>query len=279
MGSKFFCTWCAFALSCALSGQVAVREQATFAHVTQTPAAVSVGLTNFTTGPLQAVLTLEWIPPQGKPDAVTRRTIELNPGDSNWQIPLPLAAVGNPLTERLRYQISTASRNYSAFATRQGILSLPEIADDAFTLNVVSADVPRRNRPYSVHILAEHPVTHKPMAGIAIRCKGSSAVTDADGATVLQIPAGDPAETTSVTIEGKLGDYLQKRELFLQPKPDAVHIYTDKPLYQPGQTMHIRFLALSSAGPVQAHSRATSASWMSRRMCCSTQKSTLHASA
>ena len=235
-----------------MSAQVAVREDATFARVTKTPATVSVGVKNSSTGPLQAVLTLEWIPPEGKPDVTTRRTIELNPGESNLEVPLPLPAAGNTLTERLRYRLSPSSKNYTAFGPQQGILSLPEIADDAFTLGVVTADLPRRGRPYPVHVLAAHPVTHRPMPGVVIRCKGSSAVTRADGMATLQVPVDDdPEEPNSAAIEGKLGDYVQTREISLWVRPDTVKIYTDKPLYQPGQTMHVRILALSSAGPVQ----------------------------
>lgn len=253
-GPRLLGALCAFTVGCTLSAQVAVREDATFASVAKTPATVSVGLKNSSTEPLQAVLTLEWIPPEGKPHVTTHRTMELNPGESSLEVPLPLSPDDNPLTERLRYQLSPSSKNYAAFGPQEGILSLPEIAEDAFALSVVTADVPRRDRPYPIHVLAAHPVTHRPMVGVAIRCNGSSGVTDADGIATLEIRPDDHAkETDSVTIEGKLGDYVQTHELSLRALPDRVNVYTDKPLYQPGQTMHVRILALSSAGPVRAN--------------------------
>ncbi len=237
-----------------MSAQVAVREDATFVSVTKAPATVSAGLTNSSAEPLEAVLTLKWISPEGKADLTTRRTIEVKPGDSKVEVPLPLPAEGNPLTERLRYELSPDSKNYAAFSPQEGVLSLPEIADNAFMLSVVTVDRARRGRLYPVHVLAAHPVTHRPMAGVAIRCKGYSAVTRADGTATLDIPVDNEfEESNSVTVEGKLGDFVQTRELSLSVRPDTVKIYTDKPLYQPGQTMHVRILALSSAGPVQAN--------------------------
>lgn len=131
------------------------------------------------------------------------------------------------------------------------MLSLPEIADDAFTLSIVTADVPRRGRPYPIHVLAAHPITHRPVSGIAIRCGKTSTITGGDGIAMLQIPVEESEEDESVTVEGKLGDYVQRREVSLLARPDAVNIYTDKTLYQPGQTMHVRILSLSSAGPVR----------------------------
>lgn len=221
-------------------------------RLAKAPTTASIAIENSTNTPLQAILIVQWIPPVGRPDASARRVVEVNPGQSQIELPLPLPATGNPLTERLRYQLAPGAKNYTAFGPQQGVLSLPEIANDAFTLSVVTADLLRRGRPYPVHVLAAHPVTHRPMSGVAIRCEESSAVTGADGTVTLQISADDDAEEANpITIEGKLGDYVQTRELWLQPRPDTLNIYTDKPLYQPGQTMHVRILALSSAGPVQ----------------------------
>jgi hypothetical protein len=80
-----------------MSAQVAIREDATFVRLTKTPASVSVGLKNAGTVPLQAVLTLEWLAPEGKPDVTTRRTIELNPGESNIEIPPSAPGGGQPI--------------------------------------------------------------------------------------------------------------------------------------------------------------------------------------
>lgn len=255
-----------------MSAQVAVREDATVVRLAKGPTTVAVGMRNSSNSPLQAVVMLEWLPPEGRPDATVRRAIDLTPGESKIEVPLPLPAAGDPLTERLRYRVTAGEKNYTAFAPQQGILSLPEIADAAFTLTIVTADFPRRGRSYPIHVLAAHPITHKPVSGIAIRCGKTSTITDADGIAMLQIPIEDSAEDDSVTVEGKLGDYVQTQEVSLLPWPDAVNIYTDKPLYQPGQTMHVRILSLSSAGAVRGNWNTRSACLMSGRMCSLTQR-------
>ncbi|HEX4167552.1 MAG TPA: hypothetical protein VHZ55_18960 [Bryobacteraceae bacterium] len=89
-----------------MSAQVAVREDATVVRLAKAPTTVTVGIRNSSNSPLQAVLTLEWIPPEGKPDLTVRRAIDLNPGESKIEVPLPLSAAGNPLTERLRYWVT-----------------------------------------------------------------------------------------------------------------------------------------------------------------------------
>jgi hypothetical protein len=94
------------------------------------------------------------------------------------------------------------------------------------------------------------------MAGVAIRCNGSSSVTSAAGRATLQIPfPTDSEEFSSLTVEGKLGDFVQTRELSLAVRLDMVNIYTDKPLYQPGQTMQrigiFRRIRLFTAGAVR----------------------------
>ena len=239
-------------VGCALSAQVAVREDATAVRLDKAPTTVAVAMRNSSNSLLQAVLTLEWIRPDGKPVATAHRAIELTPGESKVEVALPLPAVGNPLTERLQYRITPGDKNYSAFDPQQGILSLPEIARDAFTLSIATADDPRRGSPYPIHVFAAHPVTRRPVSGVAIRYGKVSMVTGADGTATLQIPIQETDDDDSVTIEGRLGDYIQARELSLPPRPDTVNIYTDKPLYQPGQTVHVRILSLSSAGPVRA---------------------------
>lgn len=252
MGSRLSGILCVCFVSCAVSAQVVVREEATAVHLAKATT-VAVEIANSSTSPLQAVVTLEWVSPEDKPDITARRTIVLDPGDSKIEIPLPLAATNNPLTERLRYNVIPGEKNYTAFNPQTGVLSLPEIANESFVLSVVTANVPRRGKPYSIHVLASHPVTHKPASGVAISCGETAAVTGADGVAVLQIPVEDSGDGEEITVKAKLGDYVQTRELSLIARLDTVNIYTDKPLYQPGQTMHMRILSLSSAGPVRAN--------------------------
>lgn len=181
-------TWCVFLVSCTMFAQVSVREESTTARLGARQTTVSLAVTNASGSPLEAVLRLEWMNPGGMPDAKTRRVVQLNPGESDIEIPLPLHTAGDPLMERLYYQVNPGEQNYNAFRPQQGILSLPEIAGYAFTLSVVTTDFRRRCRPYPIHVFAAHAISHKPVSGVEVRSGKVAAVTDRNGMAVLRIP-------------------------------------------------------------------------------------------
>ncbi len=111
---------------------------------------------------------------------------------------------------------------------------------------------PGKNVPYRVR--AHHPRTGTPLVGAAVRVQVTSAggtVSEAEGTTgdggeavVELLPVGEgPFKVTAEFVhQGTREDATSA--LTLRAAGQRVLLSTDKPLYQPGQTIHLRSLAL-----------------------------------
>jgi len=178
------------------------------------------------------------------------------PGRSVANVPLPLASRNGALFYRLHYSISPWAGNLTAFYPQQGMLSFAQIAEHAFRLTGVGIGTPRLGRPFEFRVLAANPVTGRPVPGVEVTCEKISAKTDATGSAVIRVmPDADDWDTLpgNIDIAGRLGDLVQSEEAFHPAlPPNAVRIYTDKPLYQAGQTLHMRMLATGPDGRAYA---------------------------
>jgi hypothetical protein len=121
-----------------------------------------------------------------------------------------------------------------------------------------------KDRPASYRVRATNPVNHLPMAGVDVgftlardgaEIESLSGTTEATGEVVFEIA---PAESGSyeVSARGESGgvpaavdDEIEVAEL-----DRKLLLTTDKPIYQPGQVIHLRALALErpALGPVSA---------------------------
>src|SRR5579871_941298 len=237
--------------SCVLA-QVSVIEPATHAELVDGHTTISVALKNGLPKAVDAHIRLRWLSPDGKVEGETLRDVSLVPGSSRVSITHPLCEACDPLVERLEYQINPTQRNYTAFAPLTGILNFPNIADYAFTFGVLTSGFPRAGQPFDVRVLTVHPLTGRPMAGITVKAENATAVTDQQGMAVLRIQR-EADDDGSIDITARIGDFTNTGESTPLPNvPDSVRGYTDKPIYQPGQTMHVRILAIGGNGKVKA---------------------------
>ena len=164
-------------LACSTSAfsQISVREDATRAHLVDGKTAISLGLRNTASQPLDAIILLQWFGPTDERHGFERRAVPLQPGESFVAIPLPLSSKHDPLLERLQYEIDPGNHNYTAFSPVKGVLSFANIADYAFSLGVVFTGLPRAGKPYEIRMLTSHPLTGKPVAGAEVSSANSSA--------------------------------------------------------------------------------------------------------
>ncbi|MCX6624756.1 MAG: MG2 domain-containing protein, partial [Acidobacteria bacterium] len=173
------------------------------------------------------------------------------PGESAFEVPLPLSSSSDPLLLRLRYRITPGEKNYTALAPQRGMLSFAHLAGYAFTLGVLTAGKPIEEKPYEIRTLTFHPVTGRPVAGVAVRLGQVQATSGADGVALLRIE--DPSAVAGFQISARIGDFRQQTTI---ERPDLaegdLQIHTDKPLYQPGQTMHVRLLERAADGASRA---------------------------
>lgn len=194
-------------------------------------------------------MELRWLDPAGQIDGKSQGTFTLQPGDSAVPLKHPLCDSCDPLVERLEYTVSPTSINYRAFAPVSGRLSLPNIARYAFALGVVTSGFPAANQPFELRVLASHPLTREPVAGVAVKAGAAAAVTGTDGVAVLRVVRSRDDNEGTIEVLGRLGDFSGRGATGQLPmRKDEFHAYTDKPIYQPGQTMHVRVLVFGADG-------------------------------
>ncbi|HEY3739906.1 MAG TPA: MG2 domain-containing protein [Bryobacteraceae bacterium] len=227
-------------------------EPQTRAELVDGRTTISLALKNSTSKPVDMRIRLRWLNPAGAVDGEISRNITLTPGDSAVSIPHPLPAKCDPLVERLEYELGPTQRNYTAFMPVLGMLNFPNIADYAFTFGVLTAGLPRPGQPFEMRVLANHPITGQPVAGVTVKSNNATAVTDREGIAVLHVER-EADDDGSFDVAAQLGDFTHTGEsALLANSPDFVRGYTDKPIYQPGQTMHVRILAVGGDGKVKA---------------------------
>jgi hypothetical protein len=163
------------------------------------------------------------------------------------------------LWHRLRYDIAAIDSSGKETDSVSGLISLSEITPDIFRLLVSAPQEVGKEAKYSVRARALHPLTGKPVSGVNVeagmtyeegdseRKLKSSSVTDSTGEALLEFKLPGPLNADNVEIK-----VVARREGFLQEANSVVSLLhmnqimvsTDKPLYQPGQTLHVRVLAM-----------------------------------
>jgi A-macroglobulin TED domain/Alpha-2-macroglobulin family/MG2 domain/Carboxypeptidase regulatory-like domain/A-macroglobulin receptor binding domain/Macroglobulin domain MG3/Alpha-2-macroglobulin bait region domain len=143
-----------------------------------------------------------------------------------------------------------------------GIVQLGRIITDGFGISMAAAGKVAPGTQYPVRVHVENPTTRQAYANIAVELSlvigndddtaiKRKARTDAAGnATVLfHLPQHPSDQDGTIKADVARGAFSEEESLDFQfpdePAP-AVTITTDKPLYQPGQTVHIRLLAQGS---------------------------------
>ncbi|MBL8234319.1 MAG: hypothetical protein JNL98_37830, partial [Bryobacterales bacterium] len=229
---------------------VSVDERTIRGRLVDGRTSVSIPVENPSPNPARLSLTAEWLDASGTPRALIERIHVAPPGRSVWDSALSLPQGTNPLELRLRYRLGPANDQGLFGHVSTGVVSFAHLADHAFFLTGTVAGTPRHDEPYEILIRAAHPITHQPFAGIRLEAKGQQALTGEDGTARLLVPS--PAGTEhreSVEVRARMGDVFAATEVSLPARGGPrLRIQTDKPLYHPGQTAHIRIWSADSDG-------------------------------
>ncbi|HBY63910.1 MAG TPA: hypothetical protein DEH78_29135 [Solibacterales bacterium] len=211
--------------------------------------------------PVSAELTTAWVGPEERESSRIRRPITIHPGQSTIETGLPLE--NSSIWTRLRYTVTPDRANARAFGPVSGVLSLVHISDYAFELRTNYAGVARRGGPMTVHAEAVHPVSRIPVAGIewkatlsidrhVIAAKAVSKHHEGFVDFTFDVPPAtgeDSDSEATVVISAKRGDFEQNVPFAIQlPDRLSARFQTDKPIYQPGQTMHLRAVVSNAQG-------------------------------
>jgi len=231
-----------------------VDEYATRVILQNDQSALSLSLENPSLIPVTAGIRLEWVNERNEADSSIERTLSVQPGRSEAIIPFPLEASARtePIWYRLRYRV-LANGGETA-----GTLSLAHIAAHVFELRAVLPPLARPGDPVRVLVTAVHPVSGRPVASVTLQASLNldpspitvQAVSDKNGLASFEFqPLGKYQESElDFEIRGRLGDFLQTVDLSMQVDRNVqISMQTDKPIYQPGQVLHVRLLCFDAA--------------------------------
>ena len=222
--------------------------------------------------PIQASLLVEWLDPSEVVTGSNRQDVSIAPGQTNLNVPLPLSKKSASIWTRLRYSLTPSRADARAFQPFAGVVALPHIAAHVFELKTSYTGVPRPGSPFTIYAEAVHPLTRNLVPQIVWTAilsiddkklgpmKTSSSAEGLMGFvfTIPDTPENDPDEDAKVEIRAQLGDFSQEVSSAVHvPARASAQIQSDKPIYQPGQTLHLRATTTDAQGRAAAGRKVT----------------------
>src|SRR5258708_4279032 len=255
-----------------------VNESATRVLFEEQDTRVLLAVENSLGRRVSAHLRLELIDTDGVVRATAERDDQIKPGANIIATPIGLWLSGKAATDtrellwyRLRYRIT--STGASQFDQLTGLISMSEITPDIFALSVATQGRAQEGAAYRLRVRAAHPLTSRAVAGVDISAEikfdgydhgdivlKQSARSDASGFATLdfQIPRAVEDDEGEITVTGRRGLLTESAESEVKIDRNAqVMVSTDKPLYQPGQTLHARVLMFDASRHALADQKAT----------------------
>jgi hypothetical protein len=209
--------------------------------------------------------------------AFSKGTFKEQPGETTEGLPwtvksLPSTELATLAAMRLRYSF-TPKPGYD-FAPVHGVAQFGRVFRNRFNLSMMSSAHSAPGTPYPVRVRVDDPATGRPLANIPVELEFeiSECARDADEKTAKRTlttdSSGDGVVTfhidpASTCTEGKVnatatrGGFSDSASTeFKLPDSPSLRLSTDKPLYQPGQTVHMRLLAFGPNRPHRPRSHA-----------------------
>src|SRR5260370_13172609 len=210
---------------------------------------------------LHATLAAKILGPDDKLLADSSVSVHLSSTPQRAEVPLtwiPVNGLQDAASSRLLYEVRLEGVSAPALS---GILSPYALIPDLFELRFLGLDAVGTGRGYVARVWATRPDSDKPVSGVSLTAsfgdedddtpKGmkAQARTNSRGEALLtlhppEIP-GAPDEQVDLEIRGTRGNFQNSLAATLHYwRRAAVLLSTDKPLYQPEQTLHMRALVL-----------------------------------
>ncbi|HEY0762671.1 MAG TPA: MG2 domain-containing protein [Pyrinomonadaceae bacterium] len=255
----------------ASGGELRVDESRTRFLLEKEPAEVLLAVENSTGETLNTKVEIKILDPQDRVISEATSTQSIAIGNRTLTLPIPLQFSKLKkddrrfIWHRLRYRLSGENQTG---VLAEGIISLSEITPDLFQLRVAASELAREGGRYKARVTATHPVTNKPAANVRIDADltlqddgekslklHNTTITDAEGFAMLdfRMPKRFPQFPHTIQPSGGELKVVGRRGAFIaEAQGDALVdqftktlITTDKPLYQPGQMMHLRALVFT----------------------------------
>jgi len=249
-------------------GEIKVDESRTRVLIQTQPIEVQLAIENSTGQSLNATVQLELLDPHDRVAAKTSTLQQIGTGNQTLKLSIPFSLSSVKDRERrdliwyrLRYRLNEET---SARPITEGILSLSN-SPDLFDLRIITSEMAREGSTYHVRVSARHPITNKPAAKVAVTGEllfedddsrslklNAAKLTDSEGYALLdfvlpprfpQFPHTLQLAGGEVKLVGRRGAVVAEAEGQVLVDQFARTLITpDKPIYQPGQTMHVRAL-------------------------------------
>ncbi len=221
---------------------------------------IELPFVNSTGQPIDGAFLLEMIDINGAAVSSREGTFNAVPGNSTQKFEWAPAQLPSDSPSalgwlRLRYVIT--SKNGPGFVPVRGMVQLGPLMSNAFELRMTASRFALSGTKYPVRVRVDNPSTGKPCPGVPVEFELSidddedhpvvrTAVTDKAGyaVTIFDLPSDSSVSTGEITATARR-DSLQESESidFRFVRLSSMTVTTDKPLYQPGQTLHMRLLA------------------------------------
>ncbi|MFP5264488.1 MAG: MG2 domain-containing protein [Blastocatellia bacterium] len=230
---------------------------------------VSLAMANEAGREIAAHIKLQLVDPLNQVRATAERDQMIQPGHSNLLVALTFSPSdlsdsgrGQLLWYRLRYFVTPGSATGPAFSPNEGTISLSEASPDFFTMYSSMPSYAREGSRYRALVRAVHPTSLRAAGGVSVEASvefgdgpgraslKASGVTDSNGHVTLEFDLPGRLETDegTIIITGRRGDLIQKVEGEIRLEHEAqILMSTDKPLYQPGQLLHLRALVFDES--------------------------------
>ncbi len=243
---------------------LSIDEAATRMGLRNGHSEVSLAVRNPTNQEYAAHITCELLDTMGRVRASIGRVELIRRGTEIIRLPLapPLTGANeetlqNFLWHRLRYRVVPVAG--APVGSIEGIISLSEITPDFFELRVSAPPYGREGANYHARVYAAHPISGRAVGGVNLAAEikfdsdvapvTAAGVTGADGYAAFEfsLPRKVKTNDARLKISGSLGDFNMEAEGDVRFfRSTQILISTDKTLYQPGQTLHLRALIFDS---------------------------------
>lgn len=212
--------------------------------------------------PLEGTFRLEFLDSNGRSAAWTTGTFREQPGASVEKIPWEASKLpGNEPSRlawyRLRYEF--APDEASGVAPARGVVQVGRLLRDTFELRMTASAHAVPGARYPVRVRVDDPKNGRPIAGVHVEItldmEGDDAavqrkvVTDSAGyaTATFSLPSTVERNEVSVNAVATRGPFEEETSInFRFPQGNRITLSTDKPLYQPGQSAHMRVTAFGA---------------------------------
>jgi len=233
-------------------------------------AEVTLPVENSTGKTFSATVTVELLAPNGNIAAQSTKSFSVAPNKNPITLPinfkyksLQYSEQKNFLWYRLHYRITPDKNTETNANTVEEIVSLSQLLTNFFELQAIAPKKVPLGGSVRVIARATKPLSSKPVADIKVQGTiefddeeknkplTATAVTNAEGYAVLDFVLPKILEGESeldLKVTAKLDDFEQEASEDIEIDKGAnIFISTDKTLYQPGQTLHIRALVFDNS--------------------------------